>query len=106
MAANSFAFAGSPAWFAALGAVGIIAAGCTGIVDGVGQPQAVGVSGGGSAGAGGGQSGAGGGVSCESGINIPPRLYRLSAEQFSNAVRDLLKLSVGPKVGGDTEAVL
>jgi hypothetical protein len=45
-------------------------------------------------------------MSCESGINISPRLYRLSAEQFSNSVRDLLKLSVGPQVGGDTEAVL
>jgi hypothetical protein len=45
-------------------------------------------------------------VSCESGISVPPRLYRLSAEQFSNSVRDLLKLSVGPQVGGDTEAVL
>jgi hypothetical protein len=45
-------------------------------------------------------------LTCESGINVPPRLYRLSTEQFSNSVRDLLKLSVGPRVGGDTEAVL
>jgi hypothetical protein len=106
MAPNSFAFAGSVAGCAALVAVGLFAAGCTGIVDGVGQPRDLAVSGGGSAGVGGSQSGAAGAVSCEAGIHIPPRLYRLSAQQFSNAVRDLLKLSVGPQVGGDTEAVL
>jgi hypothetical protein len=107
MPSNSFAFACSLAWFTALGAVGLIAGGCTAVVDNVSNPGASGMSSGGSTGGGGGgQGGSGGPLSCESGISIPPRLYRLSTEQFSNAVRDLLKLPVGPKVGGDTEAVL
>lgn len=107
MAPDAFAFARSLTGLPLLGAIALSAGGCTGIIDGGGNnPGVSGMSGGGSGSGGGGAGSAGGPVSCESGINIAPRLYRLSTEQFSNAVRDLLKLPVGPKVGGDTEAVL
>ncbi len=43
---------------------------------------------------------------CPDTATIQPRLYRLSAGQFGNSLRDLLKLPASPTLVGDTEATL
>lgn len=45
-------------------------------------------------------------ASCAATARVEPRLYRLSAAQFGNALKDLLKLSERPTLLGDTEATL
>jgi hypothetical protein len=46
------------------------------------------------------------GATCSPSARIQPRLYRLSATQYGNALRDLLELEQSPVVVGDTEATL
>lgn len=43
---------------------------------------------------------------CADSARIQPRLYRLSAGQFGNALKDLLGLAAAPVLVGDTEATL
>jgi hypothetical protein len=43
---------------------------------------------------------------CSPTASVRPRLYRLSATQYGNALRDLLGLAQSPEVVGDTEATL
>jgi hypothetical protein len=45
-------------------------------------------------------------ATCAESARVEPRLYRLSAAQFGNALKDLLKLPVRPTLLGDTEATL
>jgi hypothetical protein len=43
---------------------------------------------------------------CAASGRVAPRLYRLSATQYANALQDLLELAAPPVVAGDTEATL
>lgn len=45
-------------------------------------------------------------ATCAESARVEPRLYRLSAAQFGNALKDLLKLPERPTLLGDTEATL
>ncbi|HTV20104.1 MAG TPA: DUF1595 domain-containing protein, partial [Polyangiaceae bacterium] len=45
-------------------------------------------------------------ATCAPSARVAPRLYRLSAAQFGNALRDLLRLPSSPELVGDTEATL
>jgi hypothetical protein len=45
-------------------------------------------------------------TTCSPSARVQPRLYRLSATQYGNALRDLLDLEQSPLVVGDTEATL
>jgi hypothetical protein len=45
-------------------------------------------------------------ATCAPSARVEPRLYRLSAAQFGNALQDLLKLAERPTLLGDTEATL
>lgn len=53
-----------------------------------------------------GQEPGGAPAACSPSARVQPRLYRLSAAQYGNAVRDLLQLAQSPAVVGDTEATL
>lgn len=43
---------------------------------------------------------------CAPSARVQPRLYRLSAGQFGNSLKDLLRLQQSPTIVGDTEATL
>jgi Protein of unknown function (DUF1592)/Protein of unknown function (DUF1588)/Protein of unknown function (DUF1595) len=92
------------------------AAACGGEPSGGGAPVSVSPSNmpGGTTGTGAGEPGGkpsvGGGslpgAVCAPSARVQPRLYRLSAGQFGNSLKDLLRLQQSPTIVGDTEATL
>jgi Protein of unknown function (DUF1592)/Protein of unknown function (DUF1595)/Protein of unknown function (DUF1588)/Protein of unknown function (DUF1585) len=77
----------------------LLAPACSGNVeDPGGAPN--GTSTGGAGGSGGaGSAGTSGAVTCAPLDPVPPRLWRLSAQQYSNSIRDLLGLATAPDLG-------
>lgn len=83
-------------WFITVAALSAVVAGCTGKIGSASDDGQGGQTGMPGAGGTGGQAGD---VPCKPLGAVPPRLWRLSVQQYSNSIRDLLGLKTTPDLG-------